>query len=151
MGQGVQGLAGLAHIADVHQVDGVAVGEVVVRQALEELVVLVPGPEGGGGLLIGYEVDVPDVGDPAQGRFHLPGLLLAQAQLHEGQHLVLLLQVRQHGVGVHRDQGEGAHDQQAGYRDAHGREGHEAVAEHVHSAFFDKIEKIVLVHSVFLP
>ena len=47
------------------------------------------------------------------------------------QHLVLALQVAQGVVQVHRQQGEGAHDNQAGHNHAHRGKGHKAVGKRI--------------------
>ena len=125
--------------------------EVVVGQPLKQLVILIPAPESGGGLFVGDKGGFCHVVQRQDNLLHGPGLVLREGLVHKGQHLILGFHLRQHGVGVHRHQSKGAHNQQTGYRDAHGGKGHEAVAEHVESALFDKVEKVVLVHSVFLP
>ena len=123
--------------------------EVVVGQALEQLLVLIPGPELLRRLGIGDKGHRPHIGHCQQVVLQGPGLLLRQALVHEGQHLVGGLHVLQHGVGVHRHQGEGPHDQQAGHGDADGGEGHEAVAEHVVGALPGEVGEIVSAHCAF--
>ena len=52
------------------------------------------------------------------------------------------LQIRKILVGIVGHQRKRAHDQQAGHRNADGREGHEAMGEHIAGAFFEKVTEI---------
>ena len=58
-----------------------------------------------------------------------PCLLLCVALVHIGQKQIVVLQIPQHVVQVHRHQGKGAHNQKAGHNHAHGGKGHKAVGE----------------------
>ena len=70
------------------------------------------------------------------------GPALRQRVVYKGHHGVLPLQVRQILVGIVGHQRKRAHDQQAGHRNADGREGHEAMGEHIAGAFFEKVTEI---------
>ena len=76
-----------------------------------------------------------NVGDEVDLRADRLGLGLGVALVDIDEHLVLLLELLDHGAGIVEDEAERAHDDEARHRDADGREGHEAVQEHTAEAF----------------
>ena len=109
--------------------DAEAVPQHLVRQVVQQGVVLpslfvilqslFPTDEG----------DFCHIGQCLDLRLDGPSLLLRIVLVNIGQHLILRLQVTQHMVQVHRQQREGAHNQQTGHDHTHSGKGHEAVGE----------------------
>ena len=131
--------------------DGVAVPEDLRVQVLEHLLVGVLVREGTGSRLSRDEADGADVGNSLN--LGLQALCLAsrEALVHKGQKLVLALQVLQLGVGVHRHQGKGPHDDEARHRHADGGEGHEAMAEHIPQPLPQEVAETMITHGCALP
>ena len=71
--------------------------------------------------------------------FHIVLVVIQILLLRKKFKPVQLLQIL---VGIVGHQRKCAHDQQAGHRNADGREGHEAMGEHIAGAFFEKVTEI---------
>ena len=107
--------------------------QLILLTALQEVLQrLFPGHKGGRGHIV------------QRGKLflQLPGLLLGVALVHIGQKFVFFFQFSQHVLQIDSQQGECAHNEQAGHDHAHGSKGHKAVAEYVVKAFCDVISGI---------
>ena len=145
LGDAVNGLEvglGLAHEADVGQVDDVSVAEHGGVQDVEELGVVVL-LELLHGLFIRDELNAGDVGDGLDQGLERLGLVQGQRVVHEGDDLVFGLEAGDHVVYVHNQQAEAAHDDEAGHDYRDGGEAHEAVAEYAGEAGLYQISKSI--------
>ena len=123
--------------------DPVAVPEGVVGQVVQQISVALPlGPEVLQRRLPGHEGELRHVVHLGQPGLEGPGLLLVEAVVYVDQHLVLVLQVSQHVVQIHRQQSEGTHDNQAGHDHTHRGEGHEAVGKDGVEALADVVSRV---------
>ena len=141
----------LALPLQVRHLDGVAVPEDLRVQALEQLLVGILGGKILRGLPLADVGGGRHIGNSLQFLLQGLGLRFRIGIIHIRQNFVLLLQILQQAVGVHRHQREGAHNEQAGHCDADGSEGHEAVAEHIGEALMGEISEIMLSHGCVLP
>ena len=117
--------------------------EGVVGQVGQHLGVTRPlGPELLQRRLFGDKVELRHVVHLGQDGLEGPRLLLVQAVVYVDHHLILVLQVAQHVVQIHRQQGEGAHNNQAGHDHAHRGEGHEPVGKDGVHALADVVSRV---------
>ena len=107
--------------------------EVVLRTALLPVLQrLRPGDKG----------HLGHVGNGLNLRLNRPGLLLGIGIIDVRQKLVFRLQVSQHVVQIHRQQGERTHNQKAGHNHTHSGKRHEAVGKNGVEALADIISRI---------
>ena len=144
---GVEVRARLLHQADVLQLYHIAVAERVVRDDVEELLVVI-GLEVLRGLLAGDELGAVHIGDGEDGGLEGDGLLTAEILVDEGDDdVAFVLKTGNHVVYVHNEQGERAHDDEAGRDDGHRGEAHQPVAEYALEAGLYEISDTIQFHS----
>ena len=141
----------LALLLQIRHLDGVPIPENLRIQSLKQRLIGILGGKILCSLLLTDIRGGGHVGDGLQLLLQCLGLRLRIGIIHIRQDLVLLLQILQQPVGVHRHQREGTHDEQTRHRDADGGKGHETVAEHIGQAFMGEIPEIVLSHGCSLP
>ena len=121
-----------------HPVGQVGVQPLVLPALQEFSLGLVGGDEGD----LGHVVHLPH---PLH---ELLDLLLGEGLVHVDQELIFLLQLAQLLIHVDGQQGERAHDDEAGHDHAHRGKGHQAVGEDAHKALFDEIAQVEFSHAL---
>ena len=122
-------LGGLLHLLDVVHMDAIAIPQHRSRHGVQQIVVLPALQKLVQRLLPGDEGHLRHIGHRLDLALQGPCLLLRAAVIDIGQKFVFFLQVPQRVVQIHRQQGEGAHDQQTGHDHTHGGKGHKAVGK----------------------
>ena len=133
-------------LLNVLYMDAVTVPQGLGGGVFEELCGFLLGDEVLQGLLFGHKGHRGHIGD----RFDLilqgSGLVLAEGFVHIGQELVFILQILKDVPSVNCNEGEGAHDQQAGHGHTHRRKGHEPMGKDTPDALFDIIPNLSITH-----
>ena len=133
---------GLAHEADVSQMDDVPVTEHGGVKDVEKLGVIIL-LEVLHGFLVGDEFNAGYVGHGLDQRLERLGLVERQRVVYEGDDLVLRLKAGYHVVDIHDQQPEAAHDDEAGHDYRDGGKAHKSVAEYAGEAGFYQISKSI--------
>ena len=98
------------------------------------------------GLRPAHKGDTGHIADALQPGLERPGRLVVVILIHVGQKLVLILQLPEHVVQVHRHQGEGAHDEKAGQDHTHRGKGHQPMGKDAPEAILKMIPKLIIAH-----
>ena len=132
-------LVGLLHQVVVLQSDHVAVAQVLSLDAVEGGVVVVVADEAFQRLFPGDVLRLLDIVQRVDPGAYASRLRAGIAAVDVHHDLAGLVQLLDHYVQVVGQDGEAAHDQQAGHRDADGGEGHKAMQEDTAEAFLDQV------------
>ena len=126
---------GLLHQGVVLQGDNIAMAKILCLHTAEGAVAVMVGDEVLQRLLPGDKFGVEDVAQGVDFGTNASGFGIGQAAVHIHQNLTGLVQVLHHNIQIIGQDGEAAHNQKAGHRDAHSRERHKAMEENSPEAF----------------
>ncbi len=137
---------GLAHDGDVLQMDDKTVAEHALVNAVTKIAVeVVQEVVHGHGAV--YKLRVAHIGDSLHRSLKALRLFGAVRLVHQSDNLILILQITDQMVDVHRKEEDAAHDDQAGHDNCHRRKGHEAMGFDASEAFSDQITASTQSHS----